>query len=266
MSSVDPLRYLGRVTPQTRAIAQEVTDAAAAVGYPVTVLWGMGGGEHATGRALDFMVSHAGSLITDPQAAGNFIADYLWTHRDRLGLIHEIWRQRIRSTDPRYSPGQWVWMEDRGSPTENHYDHVHALFNGVYTPPATPPIPTQILEETMIVISCPARGIAVIGPGYWYPVPNADHVHSAIKLCNGRVLETNDAAEFDRWRAIACSGVSSPVPTAPPAPTPVKTSDDVAREVWDGLWGAGDERRRRLTDAGYDYDTIQALVSKGRPA
>ena len=261
---MSPLSRLGNVAASTRAVAYEVVKAAHAAGHPITVVWGDGGGEHAGGRALDFMVSHAGSLITDPHAAGDFIADYLWTHRERLGLIHEIWRQRIRSTDPRYSPGQWVWMADRGSTTENHYDHVHALFDGAYRPPAASPNPTQILEETMIVISCPARGIAVVGPGYWYPVPNADYVHSAIKLCNGRVLETNDPAEFDRWRAIACTGVSSP--TAPTAPTPVKTPDDIAREVWDGLWGAGDERRRRLTDAGYDYDTIQAIVSKGRPA
>lgn len=43
-----------------------------------------------------------------------------------------------------------------------------------------------------------------------------------------------------------------------------KTVVQLAAEVWDGLWGNGDDRRRRLTAAGYDYTAVQAEVDKGR--
>ena len=35
----------------------------------------------------------------------------------------------------------------------------------------------------------------------------------------------------------------------------------MASEVVDGKWGNGSERRKRLTDAGYNYDTIQKMVN-----
>ena len=50
-----------------------------------------------------------------------------------------------------------------------------------------------------------------------------------------------------------------PVGAAAPAK---KTNEAIAREVIQGKWGNGVDRRKRLTDAGYDYATIQALVNK----
>lgn len=40
-----------------------------------------------------------------------------------------------------------------------------------------------------------------------------------------------------------------------------KTPLEVAKEVVRGEWGIGAERKRRLTEAGYDYTTIQKLVN-----
>lgn len=36
----------------------------------------------------------------------------------------------------------------------------------------------------------------------------------------------------------------------------------LAREVWAGKWGNGTVRRRRLIEAGYDYDKVQAEVNR----
>jgi len=46
--------------------------------------------------------------------------------------------------------------------------------------------------------------------------------------------------------------------------TPVsrKTAEEVAKEVLDGKWGNGADRKRRLTEAGYNYTEIQAVVNK----
>ena len=58
----------------------------------------------------------------------------------------------------------------------------------------------------------------------------------------------------------------APVPVPEPAPTPEppreKSLEEIAREVANGDWGNGAERRNRLTAAGYDYATVQKLVNK----
>lgn len=71
-------------------------------------------GEHSDGRAVDIMVS--GELGWD-------IANYLLANAGAFGLYDIIYAQRIW-TDDRASEG-WRYMEDRGSTTANHYDHVH---------------------------------------------------------------------------------------------------------------------------------------------
>lgn len=38
----------------------------------------------------------------------------------------------------------------------------------------------------------------------------------------------------------------------------------IAKEVWQGKWGNGQNRKDRLAAAGYDYAAVQALVNKGR--
>lgn len=45
------------------------------------------------------------------------------------------------------------------------------------------------------------------------------------------------------------------------AEAPAKSIEDLAREVIRGEWGNGDEREKRLTAAGYDYDAVQTRVN-----
>ena len=42
----------------------------------------------------------------------------------------------------------------------------------------------------------------------------------------------------------------------------LKTLTEVAQEVLDGKWNVGEERKRLLTQAGYNYDLVQAEVNK----
>jgi hypothetical protein len=74
-----------------------------------------GHGEHSSGRAIDFMVSDS--------SLGQAVADWCRAHAGELGLSDIIWSQRIW-TAQRSGEG-WRSMEDRGSATANHYDHVH---------------------------------------------------------------------------------------------------------------------------------------------
>ena len=84
--------------------------------FPAVNSWGgrSGSGDHGAGLALDIMCS--GSL-------GSAIADYVRSHASSLGVSEVIWAQRIWTVQ-RSSEG-WRLMEDRGSTTANHYDHVH---------------------------------------------------------------------------------------------------------------------------------------------
>ncbi len=71
-------------------------------------------GEHYDGRAIDIMVS--GSY-------GQQIADWLRANASSLQIRDIIYAQKIWTPD-RAAEG-WRSMEDRGSTTANHYDHVH---------------------------------------------------------------------------------------------------------------------------------------------
>ena len=84
--------------------------------FPAVSGWGgrSGSGDHGAGRALDIMSS--GSLCAA-------IADYVRSHASAFGVNEVIFAQRIW-TPLRGSEG-WRAMEDRGSGTANHYDHVH---------------------------------------------------------------------------------------------------------------------------------------------
>ncbi|GII97199.1 coiled-coil domain-containing protein [Sinosporangium siamense] len=79
-------------------------------------------GEHPLGRACDFMLSATGSMPSAEQAAlGDEIAAWTVKNGKKLGVKYVIYRQRIYNMS---MPG-WRSMSDRGSITENHFDHVH---------------------------------------------------------------------------------------------------------------------------------------------
>lgn len=71
-------------------------------------------GDHGAGLALDVM--------TPNSAVGDTIAEFVLANKARFGVTYVIWKQR-------YNDGNgWSFMEDRGSSTANHYDHVHISF------------------------------------------------------------------------------------------------------------------------------------------
>jgi hypothetical protein len=40
-----------------------------------------------------------------------------------------------------------------------------------------------------------------------------------------------------------------------------KTNEEIAKEVIAGKWGSGNDRRQKLSNAGYDYTEIQKIVN-----
>lgn len=81
-----------------------------------------------------------------------------------------------------------------------------------------------------------------------------------------RYLSSTDVYSFYRpnWKNESTSsgtaaGVSKDTASKPAAK---KSVDVIAREVIAGKWGAGDERKKKLTAAGYSYSAVQAKVNE----
>lgn len=70
-----------------------------------------------------------------------------------------------------------------------------------------------------------------------------------------------DIAPMDATAWGKYAGKTSETPSPAPAPAPRKTNEQLANEVIAGLWGNGQERRDRLTAAGYDYAAVQSIVN-----
>ena len=68
--------------------------------------------------------------------------------------------------------------------------------------------------------------------------------------------------DVEAWRKYATSSSTpAPTPQPTPAPEPKKSNEEIAQEVIAGKWGNGDDRKNKLTAAGYNYDDIQAIVN-----
>lgn len=83
-------------------------------------------GAHGEGRAVDIMIP--GFDTPKGKELGDNIVTYLQEHKDALHIDDLIWQQRY------WAGGEWSDMEDRHSPTQNHYDHVHVTVAGGGTP------------------------------------------------------------------------------------------------------------------------------------
>ena len=108
--------------PQTAAFKEEVANL-----FGITSFSGYRPGEpgdHGKGLAIDFMVPVSSAL-------GDQIADYAIQNMASRGINYIIWKQRFYAPyDSKYGPAYtWNPMPDRGSVTENHYDHVHVSMN-----------------------------------------------------------------------------------------------------------------------------------------
>jgi hypothetical protein len=68
-----------------------------------------------------------------------------------------------------------------------------------------------------------------------------------------------DIASMDATAWGKYAGKTNAAPA--PAPAPRKTNEQLANEVIAGKWGNGQERRDRLTAAGYDYNAVQSIVN-----
>jgi hypothetical protein len=96
----------------TMAVAQTVAQM-----FPGVTIGGYrapdGFNEHSSGEAADIMVGNNRDL-------GNQVASWALANAAMFGVEYVLWQQTQWNPDGSHSP-----MGDRGSPTQNHMDHVH---------------------------------------------------------------------------------------------------------------------------------------------
>lgn len=141
---------VGPVTPAVQALANTLGPM-----FDIKDIGGWradGGGynDHPSGHALDLMVY-------GDKAKGDRIAEYLKVNADAFGVSYLIWYQRIWNAQYRSDEG-WRGMEDRGSPTANHMDHVHVTLLDSADPVTNPP-------GAGATVVCAETG--AVGPGGW---------------------------------------------------------------------------------------------------
>jgi hypothetical protein len=172
------------------------------------------------------------------EAAGDWIRNYIWKNRERLRLQHVIWEQHITSTVTQ--PGVRRKMADRGSVTENHYDHVHVLFfAGSYRKPGDSPSSPDPSTPVRKTIEQLAQEVL---QGKWDNGPA--RVRKLLK------------AGYDPEK------VQARVEELMTPKKGQKTVQQVAFEVLRGQWGDDPERSEDLREAGYNPVNVQREVNK----
>jgi len=151
--------------------------------------------DHPSGRAADIMIPNYES--DEGRKLGDAIKEYLFANKDAFHIQYMIWRQT-------YIPSQGTpnLMEDRGSLTQNHFDHVHVTTEGHGMPK-----PGQKYGPA------PEGGNATVGAVSGDPdcaAGSADGVDVALE--DGQIPQ-----EFVKWLRIAgreCKGYPAPVAAA----------------------------------------------------
>lgn len=110
---------LGPVKPHVKVAAEDI-----GARFGVGTIHGFGlrdnVSDHPLGLALDFMVYQ-------DKRKGDQVAAWCQANASAYGVKNVIWFQKIWTVE-RQSEG-WRSMDDRGSATANHFDHVHVSFN-----------------------------------------------------------------------------------------------------------------------------------------
>jgi hypothetical protein len=172
----------GTVRPHVQAFADAVARSTGAASFGT-----YNGHSPSIDRALDIFVPVSSAAL------GNAVCDFALANLERFGIDYVIYRQQIYNPEiARY----WRWMADRGSPTANHYDHVHVSFATKAPPgpdpkPPAPPTPTPTDEPkevpTLFVFDGPEGGIYVTDGFRKRGVPNRAYLDAFFFGMGGRV-------------------------------------------------------------------------------
>lgn len=114
-------------------------------------------------------------------------------------------------------------------------------------------------------------------PGEYLCMKGTSHEHAGVYLGNGKVFECTVGwgvnrciiSDMDNKGNRTYKGVANgrwtwhgKLKYIDYIEDSKKSNEEIAREVLEGKWGNGEERKRRLTDAGYNYSEVQSIVNR----
>lgn len=115
------------------------------------------------------------------------------------------------------------------------------------------------LKNVALYASSSATSKAATKTGTYY-LWSTEVVNKRVRITNS-TSNVGKSGQVTGWitesDAKSAAGVSTTSTTSTK-----KSNEEIAKEVIAGKWGNGSDRKTKLTAAGYDYATIQALVNK----
>lgn len=102
--------------------------------------------------------------------------------------------------------------------------------------------------------------------GYPYRLLECGFITNAqdVKIFNGQMddIAKGILSVFGIKASGSAAGTPKPAESKPAASTGKKSTDTIAKEVIAGEWGNGNDRKKKLEAAGYNYNTIQERVNE----
>ena len=149
----------------------------------------------------------------------------------------------------------------------------HVIINSTYDPDKYDKALAEFISDilpgrssTIVKRSDLANPKRAAAKGYPYRLLECGFITNAqdVKIFNGQMddIAKGILSVFGIKASGSAAGTSKPAESKPAASTGKKSTDTIAKEVIAGKWGNGNDRKKKLEAAGYNYNTIQNRVNE----
>lgn len=149
----------------------------------------------------------------------------------------------------------------------------HVIINSTYDPDKYDKALAEFISDilpgrssTIVKRSDLANPKRAAAKGYPYRLLECGFITNAqdVKIFNGQMddIAKGILSAFGIKASGSAAGTSKPAESKPAASTGKKSTDTIAKEVIAGEWENGNDRKKKLEAAGYNYNTIQNRVNE----
>lgn len=149
----------------------------------------------------------------------------------------------------------------------------HVIINSTYDPDKYDKALAEFISDilpgrssTIVKRSDLANPKRAAAKGYPYRLLECGFITNAqdVKIFNGQMddIAKGILSVFGIKASGSAAATSKPAESKPAASTGKKSTDTIAKEVIAGKWGNGNDRKKKLEAAGYNYNTIQNRVNE----
>jgi hypothetical protein len=160
--------------------------------------------------------------------------------------VKEMYRVRKSWGDAKSQLGAYTILENAKKACKDGYYVFDSNGNIVYpekeiqVAPAPAPAPTPAKKSIDVIAAEVMAGKWGNGEARKQALNKAGYDYAAVQAAVNKLVK----------------GETKPAPKPEPPKPAKKSNAEIAKEVMAGLWGNGDDRKKRLKAAGYDYSAI----------